>query len=86
VWTEIHDVMWPLCEEIMRLPVHTMGDLILHARATALMNADYWTENDELDSGTIAVRLLIENVCRLVGTEPMPGVEVVPIEYEDEDA
>jgi hypothetical protein len=71
VWNEIHDAMFPLCEEIVSLPVHTIADLALQARAAALLHAQYWTDEDGPE-GFVA---LVESVCKLAGVEAMPGLQ-----------
>jgi hypothetical protein len=81
-WNEIHDALYPLCDDIVRLPVRTIADLVLLAQVTALLNYTHWTGEEESESGEVAMRVLVDNVCQLVGAHSLPGVEVVPIEVQ----
>jgi hypothetical protein len=72
IWNEINDAIFPLCEKIVSLPARTIADLALQARAVALLNAEYWTGEEEGPQGFVT---LVNSVCSLGGVEAMPGVE-----------
>jgi hypothetical protein len=82
IWNEIHDLLDPLCREVASLPVRSVADLALQARALALHYAEYWTGDEDAPEG---MNELITNVCALAGIEPMPDFPYAQTDDEQDD-
>lgn len=86
-WNEIGDVIYPLFNEIARHPALSLVDLAWKARAVALSDHTLWTDGastDRVEAGALAVRSLVDDICRLAGVDVLPGCEIVPFDEIDE--
>jgi len=81
---EIQDELFDVCEEILRQHPQSALDLGLQVQAFALAEDGYFTE--ELDGQPdINIRRLADAGCHFCGVEPLPGVEIVPLNDGDDD-
>jgi hypothetical protein len=71
---EIDDVLDPLVEKILGLPVHNVADLALQARVVALANCEF--------DVPVGFFTLLENIGKLAGIE----IEAMPRDVADDEA
>jgi hypothetical protein len=79
-WNEIHDELFPVCEEILEQHAQSAAGLGVQAQAFAMMHTEYWT--GEADDERI--RPIIDSVCKFCSVEPLPGVNIVPLNDDGE--
>jgi hypothetical protein len=80
-WTPINDELFSVGKKIMEQQPRTMADIVLQARATAMMNNELWLH----DGGTVFgwgtdLRMLTDAVASFSGQELLPGLPVLPPE------
>jgi hypothetical protein len=69
-WSDIHDRMYPLCEDILSRTAQTRAGLAVQVKAILMAAADLW--DNDLPPNAAHERTFIEAVCRFVGIEPPP--------------
>ncbi|MGY4411956.1 hypothetical protein ACVWW4_003692 [Bradyrhizobium sp. LB7.1] len=81
-WHALNSELFDLQALIMSYQPRTVEDLVLQARACALVNSELWTDSatvEAADAGARSHRHLLENVAALVGSELLPGTAIVPL-------
>ncbi len=72
VRNDIHDRLFPFCEDILAVRPRTVAGLGVVARAASLSLEEIWDTAAELGTGTEAdTRAFIENVCAFAGVLPV---------------
>ena len=74
---EINGAIDTICKRVLTLPARSLADLALKARAAALLKYDLWTGDEPTDYTFMAIRCLVDDLCRLAGVEVLPGVDIV---------
>jgi len=79
-WTDINRELYAVTNAILGQSPRSLADLAVQGQAYALAESQLWIEESYLEEGAnIRTRMLIENMCRMLGVEPLPGAKVVPL-------
>ena len=81
-WDGLNSDLFELQSMIMDCEARTVGDLVLQARACALVNNDLWVDAatvEAADAGARAQRRILESVAALGGVELLPGVATIAL-------
>ncbi|MDA9425666.1 MULTISPECIES: hypothetical protein [Bradyrhizobium] len=81
-WDGLNSELFELQALIMSCQPRTVGDLVLQARACALVNNDLWIDAatvEAADAGARAQRRILESVAALAGAELLPGVATIAL-------
>ncbi|TQF31711.1 hypothetical protein [Bradyrhizobium sp. UNPA324] len=81
-WDDLNSELFKTQALIMGYQPRTVDDLVLQARACALMNNDLWTDAatvEAADAGARAQRRILESVAALAGAELLPGVATIAL-------
>jgi|GEM_PF-5070824 hypothetical protein len=81
-WETLNSELFDLQALIMSYRPRTVDDLVLQARACALVNNDLWTDAvtvEVADAGARAQRRILESVAALAGAELLPGVATIAL-------
>jgi hypothetical protein len=83
-WEILNEQTFSLCREILARRPLNAADIILQARAVALMNAENWFENtSRLYNLDRDGRVLIERIMEFAGIDVFPGLRTISLEDMD---
>jgi hypothetical protein len=84
-WTEIHDVLEPLVDKVVRQPMLNTADMALQLQALAAIHPEWGDADSADDSSDNFVRMFLNNLCTFAGIDVMPGVmSLLPVDDDEE--